>query len=906
MVYQDRKGFVWIATDNGVVKYDGKEFVTYNRTNGLTDNTVFGFHEDQKGRIWFRTFSGLLSYYENDTIRPYKFNDVLEKNVAPGVLSDIYFDSLSQLHFGTTVHVSRGKIDSLGKLTMFREQKESVGLIDLDGNKMFAGRSGAAMYIKKIYIQGKEFNISLDEPNDQSQSLIACVKWRGKMYFCIHKNIFVYDGETVTKLFTAQHALISLYVDHEDRLWTGYFNNGVNIFNDETLQHPISLKTLTKLSVTSVIQDYENGFWISTLDQGVFYFPNLTIQNYYPPNDIRVSAIGYAGNEVYLGNYGGEVFRMNQKGVMQKINQGVAPISSLFIDSERKLWISDGYATMIHGKGHYVKGLNSSTATSFKDLAQRRDTIFGCNSLGIFKLSIDGKIIQKLDTRKRPTSMVILGHDVYLGGLYGVDKYSLDFRGEGTRIANTRVNSMISLDDNFVVIGTAGNGLMVYDTKQQLLTSLPVSQFMSVYSIICDASNRRLWIGTDQGLFQLQFVKDTSALVLGELSKADGLTSNKINRVCRIGDNIWAATDLGISSVPLGHFKEQKFPPRFYINRILFKNGSVTPNPTSVSTTEEDMVVDVRPITFKGHPTFFRYRLGNGQSWKMVSNGNIFLTDLRPGEYKMELQASSGSDHWTKSDTLQITVLARWWETWTFRCGVIVALILLGYVAYRLRMSALSRRQKYLELINLHQQKLIDSEIRTQERERKRIATDLHDGIGATLSSIKLQIAGVVNEDADLVSNRAKEINDNLADVIDDIKRIVYDLHPPGLERYGLQAGLKSLVDRLNKTSDVNVIFDYYGQRDIMQPVSITIFRIVQELINNTLKHARATEIRIHINEFEEEINVMYEDNGIGMVGSRFPGLGLHSIESRVRSLNGRMTWESNHKGTFYNFDIPL
>jgi signal transduction histidine kinase len=272
----------------------------------------------------------------------------------------------------------------------------------------------------------------------------------------------------------------------------------------------------------------------------------------------------------------------------------------------------------------------------------------------------------------------------------------------------------------------------------------------------------------------------------------------------------------------------------------------------------------------------------------------------------MEIQASTGADNWAKGRVLPIRVFAKWWETWTFRLGMIVAIILLGYLGYWLRMSALRRRQKYLELINLHQQKLIDSEIRTQERERKRIASDLHDGIGATLSSIKLQISDVMSDESTQVPTRAKEINDNLTDVIDDIKRIVYDLHPPGLERYGLHSGLKSLVDRLNKTADINVIFDYYGQRDIMQPISITIFRILQELINNTLKHARASEIRIHINEFDGEINIMYEDNGIGMIGSRFTGLGLHSIESRVRSLNGRMTWESNHKGTFYNFDIPF
>ncbi len=245
--------------------------------------------------------------------------------------------------------------------------------------------------------------------------------------------------------------------------------------------------------------------------------------------------------------------------------------------------------------------------------------------------------------------------------------------------------------------------------------------------------------------------------------------------------------------------------------------------------------------------------------------------------------------------------MAKWWKTWQFMLGVIAAIVILGYIGYRLRISAIRRRQKYLELITLHQQKLIDSEIRTQERERKRIATDLHDGIGASLSSIKIQVADVANDAADNHETRVKEINEHLTDVIDDIKRIVYDLHPPGLERYGLQAGLKSLVDRLNKTSDINVIFDYYGQRDVVQtdldhhiPDHTG---IDQQYIKTCpgIRDPRYTST----NSTTRSISCT-KNNGIGMIGSRFTGLGLHSIESRVRSLNGRMSWESNHKGTFY------
>jgi signal transduction histidine kinase len=905
MVFQDSRGFIWMATDNGVVRYDGHEFETFNITRGLTDNTVFGFHEDPDGRIWFRTYNGALSYYENDTIKSYKYNTVLKSVINSAILLKIRYDTLGSLHFNSNLNGAAGKIDSAGTVSLVSKTGQDWTFIGFVGDKMVFGDAGLPRGIKSVKIEGKQLPIEVDDPQNQSNWLISSVKWRGKVYFTMHKNIFVYDGETITKVFTANHPFISLYVDNDDRLWAGYFNNGVHVFKDETLRDPFSLVNLSNLSVSSVLQDYEDGIWISTLDQGVFYFPNLTVLNYSAPSNTRVSAVAFADHDVYLGNYGGEVFRMTANGLIQMVNKGIAPVSNLFLDNDSKLWVSDGAGTHIHQTSVYIGGRGNQSIT-FKVLNQINDFVIGCGSMGIVKVSTSGKVIKKMQTRKRPSSMTVSNNEIYLGGVNGVEKFDIDFDKPPMKITDYRTYSMISMEDRFVMVGTVGHGLYIHDSKKNTFTALPIADALSIYSIISDWPERRLWIGTEKGLFQLDFLPDTTDLKLEYFSKADGLVSTKINNLCRIGDNIWAISDLGISSVPIGHFSERNSLPRFYINSILFRNESLSVNAPFVRTEEEDMVIEVRAIAFKGQPAMFRYRLNGAHPWKMVSGGDIFLTDLRPAVYPLEIQASSGNDTWTEGLTFQIYVLARWWQTWTFRAAVIAVIVLLGYLGYWLRISAIRRKQKYLELINLHQQKLIDSEIRTQERERKRIATDLHDGIGASLSSIKIQIADALSVFDENASPRGKEINDNMNDVIDEIKRIVYDLHPPGLERYGLQAGLKTLVDRLNKTGDINVIFDYYGKREVVKPVSITIFRILQELINNTLKHARASEIRIHINEFDDEINIMYEDNGIGMVGSRFTGLGMHSIESRVRSLDGRMSWESNHKGTFYNFDIPF
>jgi ligand-binding sensor domain-containing protein/two-component sensor histidine kinase len=904
MVFQDSKGFIWIGTDNGVVKYDGHEFVTYNISRGLTDNTVFGFTEDHAGRIWFRTYNGALSYYENDTIKSYQYNNQLKSIINSNILLHIYPDSLGQLYFSTTLHSLGGKVDSTGNVSLFLKLIDDGNFIRYVDDQILVGVSGLPRNITTIRINETKFPVELDDPLVQSLPLIMTAKWMGKLYFSIHKNLFVYDGTTIRKVHTSRNPFIALYVDRQDRLWVGCFNDGVEVFEDTTMKKSFRLESLADLSVSSILQDREDGMWLSTLDQGVFYFPNLTVQNYQFPNKTRISAVVQVADQVYIGNYDGEVFSLKEDGTTKVIHHGAPPINNLFVDRQGSLWISDASGTYIL-QNRVRKGEVGKGGAVFKGVMDFGNYIMAYNSMGIFKLSLNGDVLEKLEAKKQPTAMVLAGDDIFLGGTHGLEILNIDFTKPPVKITESRVSSLISPDPNYVMVGTTGEGLHLYHRASRKLTPIPIADVTNIYSIISDWEQRRLWVGTEKGLFELNFSREPELLV-ERFSKAAGLISTKINSVCRIGNNIWAISDLGISSVPLEHFTERDYVPSFYVSRILFKNQLVTGNTSQVRTQERNMVIDIRGITFKGNPMFFRYRLNEGQPWRAVSAGSIFLSGLTPGDYHMEIQASSGNDNWTNSLPLSIAVLAAWWETWTFRISVVVAITLLGYLAYWLRIRAIRGKHKYLELINMHQQKLIASEIRTQERERKRIATDLHDGIGASLSSIKIQIADAISRQEEDISTRGQEINENLTDVIDDIKRIVYDLHPPALERYGLQAGLKSLIDRLNKTGEVKVIFDYYGKKEVVQPVSTTIFRILQELINNTLKHARASEIRIHINEFDDEINIMYEDNGIGMVGSNFNGLGMHSIESRVRSLDGRMSWESNHKGTFYNFDIPF
>ncbi len=234
MVFQDSRGFIWIGTDNGVVKYDGHEFVTYDISNGLTDNTVFGFYEDWKHRIWFRTYNGALSYIEGDSIRPYKHNKSLKEAIRSSILVSIYPDSLGQLYFSATLHAIAAKVDSTGTVIPMWSREDNGNFIHFEGDRLMIGSSGIPRNMTSIKIEGKQYPLKLDDPYRQSNSLIACAKWRGKLYFSIHTSLFVYDGESVKKVYNAKNPFICLYVDQQDRLWVGHFNNGIEVFADES------------------------------------------------------------------------------------------------------------------------------------------------------------------------------------------------------------------------------------------------------------------------------------------------------------------------------------------------------------------------------------------------------------------------------------------------------------------------------------------------------------------------------------------------------------------------------------------------------------------------------------------------------------------------------------------------
>ena len=229
-----------------------------------------------------------------------------------------------------------------------------------------------------------------------------------------------------------------------------------------------------------------------------------------------------------------------------------------------------------------------------------------------------------------------------------------------------------------------------------------------------------------------------------------------------------------------------------------------------------------------------------------------------------------------------------------FLLGII---LLIGLAYYK----QLRKRQK-IELILKKQElekKLMSAVISTEEKERKRFAADLHDGLGPLLSSIKLYLSGleeIKDESRTEMVNYARELTD---ESISSVRTIANNILPVELSEKGLIASLESFAGKLQFTRQIEIdIVDDSGGLPLEPSVEIILYRVVQELINNSLKHAEAKKIHIRFDRENQLLKIQYQDDGIGFDPEATllkpdGGQGLKNIRQRIESLNGKMEIQS-------------
>jgi two-component system, NarL family, sensor kinase len=239
-----------------------------------------------------------------------------------------------------------------------------------------------------------------------------------------------------------------------------------------------------------------------------------------------------------------------------------------------------------------------------------------------------------------------------------------------------------------------------------------------------------------------------------------------------------------------------------------------------------------------------------------------------------------------------------------FYTAILIVCAVVGVIITYFIVSIIRQQRR---TVRLYKQSLL-TEITTLEKERSRMASDLHDEVGPLLSAIKLRI-GSLDIHGEEDEEEVRKTETQIDTLIKRMREISFDLMPTSLTRKGLAAALNEFIEYCSKSNVLKISFKYVDIQ-LTQAQSINLYRIVQEIIHNTIKHAEALELLIELKKEKNKIVLATKDNGKGFdyeeKSGEAKGLGLQNLLRRTEIIGGKMFFESKKgKGTTYIFEIP-
>lgn len=242
--------------------------------------------------------------------------------------------------------------------------------------------------------------------------------------------------------------------------------------------------------------------------------------------------------------------------------------------------------------------------------------------------------------------------------------------------------------------------------------------------------------------------------------------------------------------------------------------------------------------------------------------------------------------------------------------GVFLLIALMIMLQVRNQNKLLHQQRKMSEAEISHQKDLLQSVITSQEAERQRIGSDLHDEVGSVLSSLRLLIEKHIHTDSpeDVFGKQSKQLIDR---VITNVRQISHNLSPRISGSYGFFDAVHELADTVNQsgTLRLNLNFDEsIAETPIPEHAAMALYRVLAEMINNTIKHAKATGIIINVAVNDGKMNIRYSDDGIGLPKEKQPGrgMGMQNIESRLNMINASWQLPDMAKGFAMDLSVPL
>lgn len=928
-ILQTRDGYIWLATFGGLVRFDGVSFTTYDRFNTkcMRTDRILRLFEDREARMWVSTEDGLLRFKDGEC-RLYEFDKIANSPTALVVRQDL------EGFVWASIYETTYFLDGDEFIPIEAENGEYlVHSAVSNPNGMWMGYSH-----KLLRTYGRRI-VLVEDFGDTTSDIIDVVEHpagSGIVYLGTSgKGIFRYDGDTTVPVPIPQREhsnfIWKLHVDRNQQLWALNFY-GMSLYNGTSFEDYEPFVGNEDVDIVSVLADMEGNLWLGSTNMGLFQLRESVINMIDRDQGLDTEQM-LSLTRTPDGRY---LFATNCGGVYEWKNGRATPLTanrfltnqcvwSVFVDSKGRHWF--GSRTVYRLDDLNKPGVELKVENGFPYdnvnaiMEDRSGTLWFGTMMGVVRDDGTGY-------RAFPTDDARILYEDRLGRMW-VGTTQGVFRIDANELTDIPIQSQpyvraIHEDvDGVMWFGTYGSG--IYRWENGVVTNIRKEHglYDNIVSHLIEDENGDFWSGSNNGIFRTsramlnRFHRGEINRVRSEFyGKRDGMNSAETNggfqpNVIRDDDgNLYFPTVMGVAVVSTRQAAENERIPPVYITSIRSDSREL-PLHSGIELPYNSPYLEIEytALYYRDAAKLrFRYRLdGLDDTWLEVgTRRSALFTRLPSGTYTFNVSASADGTVWNETGaSIMVTVIPPFWDTPWFRGFLALIVLTVGPVIYATRVKQLKTEQE-------KQKRFTEKLIESQEQERRRIAAELHDGLGQQILVIKnrAEMAQFTVTDKEKTSHHLTEIMHSAMSSISDVRSITHDLRPVHLERFGLTDSLNTLCEEVRQTASLECSYHIENIDDLI-PINsqIHFYRVIQEGITNIQKHSKADNASVFVKRIHTGIRAILWDDGIGFnpVSVKTPvGLGLTGMRERVETLGGTIQFKSTpEEGTTITLNIP-
>ena len=661
---QDHKGFIWFATDKGLVKYNGTTFKTFTTKDGLTTNDIWNIFPTKDDKLWFLSKTSSLGYIKNDSVYSFKSdikNEIFNPIFTSHLANEVILTSPSKSHRlienqWKTVLENKFRSDNFSLYVKHSNIKNIELIYPLDSIKT---------HTKSNTTKGFVFKNKLSNIHKRGQITDSLFYWvDNKSYHFLNLNTQQLQSKTFKQqlgLETVKHARINL-INNQLQIsgsgFVGVLDKNLNIKN--TFVFPEEIEAHFGLI------DASGSVWVTSFNNGVYYFPkNKQAVNYQLEKD-KVLDIKKVNTKLLVNVFNKGFFQFDRK---TKALKPVVLENDFFFDAnyieetKTEYYLSKQAIYSVKqnniSKKQYVKDLDEDSGI-FRQFVYFNNAIYAIFSTGIAKLNAKTFHVEEEYYQNGITQILPLKNRLLIATNNGLKELK-DGNIETVSFKNEKFDkSILSLTktENQIVINTDGFGSYVTDLKT--IAPLPKSEFLIVNN--AHSSNNSIWLATDSGVLQYD-KKDEKYQYSKTFDVSSGLPTNQVNTVFVEDNTLIAGANSGLITLPL-MVEVTNQCIDLYVDAVYFNDKKILNNNSFKFQDNNSLNVNVATIDFSSDKDklSFQYKLKPLQNQWTVSNTSLInFNNLKPDNYTLVVKKNG------KEKSFQFTIQPLWWQTLWFK-----------------------------------------------------------------------------------------------------------------------------------------------------------------------------------------------------------------------------------------------